>query len=261
MRSLLHPTPFMSLALDADSLEHSYGGGVAALQGVSVHVAPGELLAVVGESGSGKTTLLRSFNRLVEPTHGTVRVGGEDVRTIAAELLRRRIGYVPQLGGLLPHWTVRRNVALVPRLNRTSDPDALATAALDLVGLDPSMYGDRFPHELSGGQRQRAALARALAARQDAVLLDEPFGALDAISRSDVHDAFARIRAELRFTAILVTHDLAEAGRLADAIAVMRDGRIEQVGTMRTLRDAPATPYVEALIAKAISASTALARA
>jgi len=250
----------MSLALDAQAVEHAFGG-VSALRAISVHVAAGQLLALVGESGSGKTTLLRTFNRMVEPLRGTVRVGGEDVRAIPVEVLRRRIGYVPQLGGLLPHWTVRRNVALVPRLGKATDPAAMATAALELVGLDPGTFGDRFPHELSGGQRQRVALARALAARQEVVLLDEPFGALDAISRSEVHDAFARIRGELRFTAILVTHDLAEAARLADAIAVMRGGRIEQVGTARTLRDAPATPYVEALLARAMAASSALVMA
>ena len=250
----------MSVALEADSLHHAYGG-VAALRGVSVAVPAGSLLAVVGESGSGKTTLLRSFNRMVEPRSGVVRMGGEDVRLTPVEALRRRIGYVPQMGGLLPHWTVRRNVALVPRLTHLPSPDRSADEALDLVGLRAADYADRFPHELSGGQRQRVALARALAARQSVVLLDEPFGALDAISRSEVHDAFARVRMELRFTAILVTHDLSEAARLADQIAVMRDGRVEQVGTARDLRDHPATPYVEALLAKAMAASAALVTA
>lgn len=250
----------MSLALDADSLHHTYAG-VTALRGVSVGVPAGELLAVVGESGSGKTTLLRAFNRMVEPRAGTVRIGGEDVRGIAPEQLRRRIGYVPQMGGLLPHWTVRRNVALVPRLIDAPTPDAAAREALSLVGLPAAEFGDRFPHELSGGQRQRVALARALAARQEVVLLDEPFGALDAISRSEVHDAFAGIRRELRFTAILVTHDLSEAARLADSIAVMRDGLIEQVATAHVLRERPATPYVAALLARATAASMALVSA
>ncbi|MBK6485474.1 MAG: ATP-binding cassette domain-containing protein [Gemmatimonadetes bacterium] len=250
----------MSLALDAESLRHAYAG-VTALRGVSVSVRPGELLAVVGESGSGKTTLLRAFNRMVEPQSGTVRIGGENVRGIAPEQLRRRIGYVPQLGGLLPHWTVRRNVALVPRLIKAASPDAAAREALALVGLPAEQYGDRFPHELSGGQRQRVALARALAARQEVVLLDEPFGALDAISRSEVHDAFASIRRELRFTAILVTHDLSEAARLADSIAVMRDGLIEQVGSAHRLREQPATPYVAALLARAMAAGAALVTA
>ncbi len=250
----------MSVALDAESLQHDYAG-VTALKGVTVAVPPGSLLAVVGESGSGKTTLLRSFNRMVEPRLGTVRVGGEDVRTIPAESLRRRLGYVPQMGGLLPHWTIRRNVALVPRLIRADSPDRAADEALELVGLSPKEYGGRFPHELSGGQRQRAALARALAARQEVVLLDEPFGALDAISRAEVHEAFARVRRELAFTAILVTHDLSEAARLADTIAVMRNGSVEQVGTAAELRDHPATPYVARLLEQAMAAGSSLASA
>lgn len=250
----------MSVALDAESLQHDYAG-VTALDGVTLTVAPGTLLAVVGESGSGKTTLLRSFNRMVEPQRGTVRVGGEDVKRIPAESLRRRLGYVPQMGGLMPHWTIRRNVALVPRLVGQPTPDRAADDALTLVGLPPADYGARFPHELSGGQRQRAALARALAARQDAVLLDEPFGALDAISRAEVHEAFARVRRELRFTAILVTHDLSEAALLADAVAVMRHGAVEQVGTARQLRDHPATPYVARLLEQAMSAGASLVSA
>lgn len=250
----------MSVALDAESLQHAYAG-VKALRGVSVSITGGQLLAVVGESGSGKTTLLRSFNRMVEPEAGMVRVGGTDVRTLPAESLRRRIGYVPQTGGLMPHWTVSRNVALVPRLIAAPSPEQMATEALELVGLSHREYGARYPHELSGGQRQRVALARALAARQEVVLLDEPFGALDAISRSDVHDAFERVRRDLHFTAILITHDLSEAARLADVIAVMREGRIEQLGTAHALREHPATPYVEALLAKAMAATSALARA
>ncbi|MEP7384098.1 MAG: ATP-binding cassette domain-containing protein [Gemmatimonadota bacterium] len=250
----------MSVALDAESLQHDYAG-VIALRGVTVTVPAGHLLAVVGESGSGKTTLLRSFNRMVEPRQGIVRVGGEDVQTIPAELLRRRLGYVPQMGGLLPHWTIRRNVALVPRLIRAPDPGRAADEALELVGLSPAEFGARYPHELSGGQRQRAALARALAARQEVVLLDEPFGALDSISRAEVYDAFVRVRRELRFTAILVTHDLSEAARLADAVAVMRDGRVEQVGSARELRESPATPYVAALLAQAMAAGSALVTA
>ena len=248
----------MPFALEADALVHRFGA-VRALDGVSLRVAPGEVVAVVGESGSGKTTLLRVFNRLVEPASGTVRVQGADVRGIAREPLRRRIGYVPQTGGLLPHWTIRRNVALVPRLlpRLAGDgaPDAVADAALELVGLPVHEFGARFPHELSGGQRQRAALARALAARQDVVLLDEPFGALDAISRSEMHEVFEAVRAARGFSALLVTHDVAEAARLADVIAVMRAGRIEQVDTMEVLRTRPATPYVAELIHRATVAA------
>ncbi len=248
----------MALQLEASELFHSYGG-VAALDGVSVTVPAGSVTALVGESGSGKTTLLRSFNRLVEPQGGTVRVGGNNVSSENPESLRRRLGYVPQNGGLLPHWTIRRNVALVPLLSGMASPGAVADEALRRVGLDPIRFGDRLPRELSGGQRQRAALARAFAARQEAVLLDEPFGALDAISRGEAHEAFERVRSELGFTALLVTHDLAEAARLADQVVVMKQGRVEQAGTVRDLQRAPATPYVAALFERARAAHAALA--
>lgn len=243
--------------LAAERLLHSYAG-VRALDGVSLHVAAGSVVALVGESGSGKTTLLRSFNRLVEPEHGLVTIAGANVRDELPEVLRRRLGYVPQHGGLLPHWTVRQNVALVPRLTAMSSPTTLADEALSRVGLDPARFGERLPVELSGGQRQRVALARAFAARQQVVLLDEPFGALDAISRHEAHEAFERVRRDLAFTALLVTHDLAEAARLADRLVVMRNGRVEQAGTVAELQRGPATPYVTALFVRAKAAHAAL---
>ena len=245
------------MSLDAEGLVHSYRGAPA-LSGVSVHVPAGSVVALVGESGSGKTTLLRCFNRLVEPAAGIVRVGGEDVRALDPVELRRRTGYVPQHGGLLPHWTVRRNVTLVPRLRGMADRDGLADAALDRVGLDPARFAARLPRELSGGQRQRVALARAFAARQEVVLLDEPFGALDAISRAEAQEAFERVRREVGFTALLVTHDLAEAARLADRVVVMRAGLVEQEGTIAALRSAPATEYVRMLFSRADAAHRAL---
>ena len=248
----------MALDLVADGLIHSFDGH-RALDGVTLHVPAGTVTALVGESGSGKTTLLRSFNRLVEPDQGAVTIGGADVRREQPELLRRRLGYVPQHGGLLPHWTIRRNVALVPRLSGSVSPDSDADDALRHVGLDPSRFGQRLPDELSGGQRQRAALARAFAARQSVVLLDEPFGALDAISRGEAHEAFERVRHTIGFTALLVTHDLAEAARLADQVVVMREGRIEQAGPARALQHEPATPYVRALFDRARAAHAALA--
>lgn len=247
----------MALELAAASLIHSYNDH-RALDDVSVRVAAGTVTALVGESGSGKTTLLRSFNRLVEPHRGLVTVGGVDVRTEQPESLRRRLGYVPQHGGLLPHWPVRRNVALVPRLSGNRSAESAADDALTRVGLDPARFGNRLPHELSGGQRQRVSLARAFASRQEVVLLDEPFGALDAISRSEAHEAFERVRRELGFTAILVTHDLAEAARLADQVVVMRSGRIEQAGSVAELQRAPATPYVRELFERAQAAHAAL---
>jgi osmoprotectant transport system ATP-binding protein len=246
------PTP-----LAARNISHRFGS-VVALDDVSIDVPAGRAVALVGESGSGKTTLLRCFNRLVEPQRGEVRVGDQDVRAQPAVLLRRGIGYVQQHGGLLPHWRVLRNVALVPMLRGMADAENAARSALDLVGLPSSNFGNRFPHELSGGQRQRVALARSIAARPGVILLDEPFGALDAISRAELQESFDAMRRDLSVTTLLVTHDLAEAGRLADEVVVMRAGRIEQQGTMRTLISAPATEYVARLIERARAGLEAL---
>ncbi len=242
----------MATSLSARNVSHRFGS-VVALDDVSIDTPAGSATALVGESGSGKTTLLRCFNRLVEPDLGEVEVGGNNVRREPVVPLRRRIGYVQQHGGLLPHWRVLRNVALVPTLLGQDDADGSARRALALVGLPADKFADRFPHELSGGQRQRAALARSIAARPEVILLDEPFGALDAISRGELQEAFAALRKELSLTSLFVTHDLAEAGRLADEVVVMRSGRIEQRGHIRELVRFPKTDYVARLIAQARS--------
>ena len=234
---------------------------MTALTSVSVTVPAGTLLALVGESGSGKTSLLRCFNRMVEPDAGVIAIDGVSVQTIDAIALRRRMGYVPQNGGLLPHWTVLRNVGVVPRLTGVPDADGAARIALERCGLPAERFGARYPFELSGGQRQRVALARALAASQDLILLDESFSALDAISRHEMIEAFAQLRTALGFTAVLVTHDLNEAARLADEIAVMRAGRIEQCAPLATLVTAPATPYVRELLHRALASVRSLAQA
>ncbi|HEY5940305.1 MAG TPA: ATP-binding cassette domain-containing protein [Gemmatimonadales bacterium] len=228
-----------------------YYGHVLALDAVSIDVGRAECVALIGESGSGKTTLLRCFNRLVDPDHGRVLVDGVDAAELDPIALRRRIGYVPQDGGLLPHWRVHRNVELVPWLRGVHNREELAERALALVGLDPAVFGDRWPRELSGGQRQRVAVARALAASPDVILLDEPFGALDAITRGDLQVVFDRVRRELRVTAVLVTHDLNEAFLLADRIVVLRQGRVEQAASPSVLREAPATEYVRQLLLRA----------
>jgi osmoprotectant transport system ATP-binding protein len=226
-------------------------GAVVALDAVSLEVEAGECVALVGESGSGKTTLLRCFNRMVEPDEGTVTVDGVDVSAVDPIGLRRSVGYVQQEGGLLPHWSVRRNAALVPWLRGDADAEAEAEAALELVGLPPGDLGDRWPSQLSGGQRQRVAIARALAGHPGVLLMDEPFGALDAITRVELHESFLDLRTRLRSTCVLVTHDLGEATKLGDRVAVMRDGRIEQVAPADELVRDPATDYVARLLDRA----------
>ena len=252
-QSLGVPSASAAVALFAEEVTKRFKGTVA-LDGVSLAVAEHECVALVGESGSGKSTLLRCFNGLVSPDTGRVYVGHSDVASTNLIALRREIGYVPQDGGLLPHWRVGKNVELVLRLQQTdADLRARGDEAMRLVGLEPALFRERWPRELSGGQRQRVAIARALVAEPRIVLLDEPFGALDAISRADLQDSFAELRVRMgsRMTCVLVTHDLHEAFLLADRIAVLRRGRLEQVGSAADLVDHPATPYVEALLARA----------
>jgi osmoprotectant transport system ATP-binding protein len=247
---VLPPAVAVPASLRAEQVGKRFGD-VVALDSVSVTINPGECLALVGESGSGKTTLLRTFNRLIDPDNGRVLVNDVDVASTDAIALRRRIGYVPQDGGLLPHWRVQRNVELVLRLLGDANAAEKARSALDLVGLDPSRFGGRWPRELSGGQRQRVAIARALAASPRILLLDEPFGALDAITRGELQDAFASLRAELGTTCVLVTHDLHEALLLATHVAVLRRGRVEQVANPSDLTTSPATEYVATLLRRA----------
>jgi osmoprotectant transport system ATP-binding protein len=237
-------------ALEAREVTKRFGA-VLALDGVSISVGAGETVALVGESGSGKTTLLRSFNGMVAPDDGSVFVDGRSLDDADLVQLRRALGYVQQEGGLLPHWTVLRNAGLVPRLRKEPDAAERAREALELVGLDPDTFGSRWPRELSGGQRQRVALARAIAARPRIILLDEPFGAVDAITRSELQTAFAALVERLGVTVLLVTHDLREAFLLADRVAVMQGGRIEQLADADTLVRGPETPYVAELLAKA----------
>ncbi len=237
--------------LRASGVDKTYPGGVVALDGANLEVQEGETLALVGESGSGKTTLLRTFNRTVEPDCGQAWVHGRPVAEQDPVALRRRIGYVPQDGGLIPHWPVGENVELVPRL-RGWPPERRhqrADEMLDLVGLDPAEFSQRYPRRLSGGQRQRVALARALAGEPPVVLLDEPFGALDALTRLRVRDVFKTIQRRISVTILLVTHDLDEAFDLAGRIAVMRDGRVLQAAPPADLLDRPAHPYVSELLA------------
>jgi osmoprotectant transport system ATP-binding protein len=224
-------------------------GSIVAVDSISFEVSRGELLALVGGSGSGKTTTLKMINRLVEPTSGSVRIAGRDVRREDEHVLRRSIGYVFQKIGLFPHMTVGENIGVTPALLGWDGARIRARVdeLLTLVELDGSFAG-RYPSELSGGQQQRVGVARALAARPELMLLDEPFGALDPITRDRLQQSLIRIKKELGITALFVTHDMSEAILLADRIGVMREGKLVQLATPRDLLRSPADAYVERLI-------------
>ncbi len=226
------------------------GNDVPAVNDVTMDIAPGELVVLLGTSGSGKTTLLKMVNRLEEPTSGTILVNGENVQSLPAASLRRHIGYVIQQAGLFPHMRVRDNVAVVPRLLKWDKAliEARVVELLDLVGLPDHAFGQRYPTQLSGGEQQRIGLARALAAEPPTLLMDEPFGALDAITRRRLQDELRRIHKLLAPTILFVTHDVDEAIRLADRIAVMRGGKLLQVGTPLDLILHPADEFVSDLV-------------
>jgi osmoprotectant transport system ATP-binding protein len=218
---------------------------------VSLQVREREFLAIVGPSGSGKTTLLRLVNRLIDPTGGTVRVEGDDVQSIDAVTLRRRIGYVFQGVGLFPHMTVAENIAITPKLLGWDEARMAARvdALLELVHLDRSKHRDRLPAQLSGGERQRVGVARALAAEPKIMLMDEPFGALDPLTRDALGDDVRRLHNELGLTTVMITHDMLEALLLADRIAVIRGGRIVADGTPQALMNGEQDAYVRELMA------------
>jgi osmoprotectant transport system ATP-binding protein len=226
-------------------------GTTVAVDDLSLEVARGECLFLVGASGCGKTTTLRLVNRLEQPDGGTVYVDGRDVREGPPHELRRRIGYAFQQVGLFPHLTVAENVAVTPTLLGwdAARIAARVDALLELVELEPAAYRERWPEALSGGQAQRVGLARALAAEPSVLLLDEPFGALDPLTRDRLQQSFAHIHRDLGLTVIFVSHDMSEALLLADRIAVMDAGRVLQLGTPAELLAAPADPRVAALVA------------
>lgn len=226
-------------------------GNTVVVDRLSLRVARGERLVLLGGSGSGKTTTLKMVNRLIEPDAGRVEIDGTDAATLAPHELRRRIGYCFQQVGLFPHLTVGSNVAITPRLLEWSAERIAARVdeLLTLVELDPATFRDRRPAELSGGQQQRVGVARALAAGPGLLLLDEPFAALDPLTRDRLQQSFLAIARRLELTAIFVTHDMLEALLIGDRIAVMREGRLEQVGTPSELLEQPATDYVRMLLA------------
>ncbi|WP_408592819.1 ABC transporter ATP-binding protein [Paracoccus marcusii] len=235
--------------IDIQNLTRIYDGR-AAVDDVSLTVEPGQIAALVGTSGSGKTTLLRMINRLVEPSSGRVLIDGQDTREVAPHLLRRRIGYAIQGHGLFPHRTVGQNIATVPRLlgwDQAAIRDRV-DELLTLFQMAPDQFRDRMPHELSGGQQQRVGVARALAAKPDLLLMDEPFGALDPVIRAKAQADLRDIQRRLGTTLILVTHDMEEAVTLGDRIAVMDKGRLVQYAPPTEILTAPATPFVRDLI-------------
>ena len=230
-----------------DGVSKRYADGTVAVHDLSLSVGRGEVVTLVGPSGSGKTTAMRMVNRLVEPTGGRIYVDGQDVMAVDPVRLRRGMGYVIQNVGLFPHRTVEENVAVVPELVGwdSSRRKERARELMELVGLDPALHGPRYPNELSGGQRQRVGVARALAVDPPVLLMDEPFSAVDPIVRGQLQEEFLRLQDEVRKTILFVTHDIEEAVRLGDRIAVLaQGGRLEQYDTPAAILGAPATPFV-----------------
>lgn len=244
------PAPQWGIMIRFEHVTKRYADGTTAVDDLSFEVAEGELVTLVGPSGCGKTTTMKMVNRLIEPTDGRIFLGGDDISAIDPVRLRRRIGYVIQQVGLFPHKTVLENTATVPHLLGWGREKGRKRAAelLDLVGLDPSVYGGRYPEQLSGGQRQRVGVARALAADPPVLLMDEPFGAVDPVVRERLQNEFLKLQAQVRKTVLFVTHDIEEAVRLGDRIAVYGHGRMEQFDTPATVLGAPRTPYVAGFV-------------
>lgn len=235
--------------IELERLTKQYGDTTAVAE-LSLEVKAGELLVLLGGSGCGKTTTLKMINRLIEPTSGTIRIDGDDIQGQPAHDLRRHIGYVFQRIGLFPHMTIAENISITPQLLGW-DADRMSKRVdqlLEMVELDPAEMRDRLPAALSGGQQQRVGVARALAAEPSVMLLDEPFGALDPLTRDRLQESFNGIRRKLGLTAIFVTHDMVEALILGDRIAVMDAGRLVQVGTPQELIQSPSDDLVRQLM-------------
>ncbi|MEB7039731.1 ABC transporter ATP-binding protein [Staphylococcus gallinarum] len=235
--------------LKIENLTKIYGGGKKAVDNISLDIESGEFIAFIGTSGSGKTTALRMINRMIEATEGTISIDGKNVRKMNPVELRREIGYVIQQIGLMPHMTIKENIVLVPKLLKWSQEkkESKAKELIKLVDL-PESYLDRYPSQLSGGQQQRIGVVRALAAEQDIILMDEPFGALDPITRDTLQDLVKELQQKLGKTFIFVTHDMDEAIKLADKICIMSEGRVVQFDTPDNILRYPANDFVRDFI-------------
>ncbi|WP_252504336.1 ABC transporter ATP-binding protein [Sporosarcina sp. Marseille-Q4943] len=233
-----------------DRVTKSYDNQTLVVDSVNLEVAKGEFFVLIGPSGCGKTTTLKMINRLIPLTDGTIWIDGRKVSEYPIHELRWRIGYVLQQIALFPHMTIEENIAIVPELKNwnKSRIHNRVTELLEMVGLNPDTYRHRKPHELSGGQQQRVGVVRALAADPDIVLMDEPFSALDPISRGKLQDDLVRLQRSIQKTIVFVTHDIQEALKLGDRICIMKDGKIEQLGTPDEITLTPATPFVRKFI-------------
>ncbi|NLL53421.1 MAG: ABC transporter ATP-binding protein [Peptococcaceae bacterium] len=235
-----------------EDVSKTYSDGFEAVKSLNLSIHKGEILVLIGPSGCGKTTTMKMINRLVPHTKGKIYIDDKDIMTVDAVNLRRNIGYVIQQIGLFPHYTIEDNIALIPKLKKWEESKIKQRVIelMEMVELDPSIYAKRYPRELSGGQQQRVGVARALAANPDIILMDEPFGALDPITREQLQDELLRIQAEMQKTIVFVTHDMDEALKIGDRIAVMKDGELLQLDTPDRLLSHPAHGFVEEFIGK-----------
>ncbi|MGE4486078.1 MAG: betaine/proline/choline family ABC transporter ATP-binding protein [Oscillospiraceae bacterium] len=238
--------------IEFNNVSKTYSDGYEAVKAVDFKINRGEFLVLIGPSGCGKTTTMKMINRLIPHTSGTIYIDGKDINKLDPVILRRNIGYVIQQIGLFPHYTIEENISLIPKLNKWDDKKIKdrVEELMNMVDLDPGLYAKRYPKELSGGQQQRVGVVRALAANPDIILMDEPFGALDPITREQLQEELLKLQANMHKTIVFVTHDMNEALKLGDRIAIMREGELLQLDTPDQLLTNPSHGFVEDFIGK-----------